>query len=492
MILKLTALFLTISALYGPQIVQAWIDPLDACHHACSAIANVVSNASTVYYPWDTSGHYAADIAHYSPPASQNSTCSVEPGSAEDVARILNILSEKRPPFAIKGGDHSQNFGFSSTTGVHIAMSRFSEIVYDEKGETVTIGAGLIWDELYAALDPLGRGVVGGRVSSIGVGGVILGGGYSWKTNQYGLAVDNVLAFELVKPDGEIVLVTDESDPDLFFVLKGGHNNYGIVTRFTLKTHPQDGVWGGHMIISEDNLVEFSDALADFAQNATDPKAAAIGSFFFDQGLATYDAPAPPGGVFDRFLGISSIESNFSTEGGMLSLLQSAGSSVSNHGGARGLYSTTPVAEYSPGFIAFARDEVKRLSTSLPPNELVNLGCSLEPFLPDYLSRAAEGSSAYPPSRKTALLPTALGISWKSTSADAQAHDLIRELGYAMSDYASKVDGQDLSEAYVYPNYALADEPLEAMYGASLAKMREVRERVDPTRLMALAGGFKV
>ena len=77
----------------------------------------------------------------------------------------------------MKGGGHASNPGFSSTTGVHIAMSRFSEVTYDAAAQTATIGAGLVWDDVYAALEPYNVNVVGGRVSGVGVAGFTLGGG---------------------------------------------------------------------------------------------------------------------------------------------------------------------------------------------------------------------------------------------------------------------------------------------------------------------------
>ncbi len=119
-------------------------------------------------------------------------------------------------------------------------MSRFSEVTYDAASQTVVVGAGLIWDDVYSALEPHNVNVVGGRVTGVGVAGFTLGGGtyapclridtvtslnhavigYSWLTNQRGLTIDTVVAFELVKPDGKIVDVTQNSNPDLFFALK--------------------------------------------------------------------------------------------------------------------------------------------------------------------------------------------------------------------------------------------------------------------------------
>jgi hypothetical protein len=77
----------------------------------------------------------------------------------------------------VKGGGHTTNPGFSSTVGVQVAMSRFSEVVYDSTTQTATIGAGLTWDNVYAALEPYGVNVVGGRVPGVGVAGFTLGGG---------------------------------------------------------------------------------------------------------------------------------------------------------------------------------------------------------------------------------------------------------------------------------------------------------------------------
>jgi len=82
-----------------------------------------------------------------------------------------------RTPFAVKGGGHATNPGFSSTTGVQIAMTRFNQVIVNKTASLVEVGAGLIWDDVYKALDGTGLNVVGGRVSGVGVAGFTLGGG---------------------------------------------------------------------------------------------------------------------------------------------------------------------------------------------------------------------------------------------------------------------------------------------------------------------------
>jgi FAD/FMN-containing dehydrogenase len=113
-------------------------------------------------------------------------------------------------------------------------MTRFNETKVDSTSGTVEVGAGLTWDQVYAVLEPTGVNVVGGRVPGIGVAGLTLGGGgclssseswlifflgYSYKTSQYGLAVDNVAGYELVLPNGTITNVTSNDD-DLWFGLR--------------------------------------------------------------------------------------------------------------------------------------------------------------------------------------------------------------------------------------------------------------------------------
>ena len=141
----------------------------------------------------------------------------------------------------VKGGGHATNPDFSSTSGVQISMARFNTVTYNKDAQNADVGAGMIWDDVYAALEPFGVTVVGGRVTGIGVAGFTLGGGessgdcvwtpdliltstdgsgYSWLTNQRGLTVDNTLSFEVVHPNGQVSNVTKVSNPELFFALR--------------------------------------------------------------------------------------------------------------------------------------------------------------------------------------------------------------------------------------------------------------------------------
>lgn len=159
----------------------------------------------------------------------------------------------------------------------------------------------------------------------MGVGGLLLGGGLSFLSAQYGLACDNVVEYEVVLANSTVVKANSRSNTDLFWALKGGGNQFGkssqayclnlclrdegIVTKFTLKTHPIGQVWGGTRTYDVTKLPAIINATQHFIQNNNDPKAAIIVTldlavdsllrlavvFFF------YDGPTPQGTVFDEF-----------------------------------------------------------------------------------------------------------------------------------------------------------------------------------------------
>lgn len=110
--------------------------------------------------------------------------------------------------------------------------------------------------------------VGGGRVGSLGVGGYILGGGISIYMGHHGFACDTVVAFEVVLADGTLITASADEHEDLFQVLKGGGNNFGIVTRFSMKTIPSGPVWGGISLKPKGVLPIASQALEDFVANA--------------------------------------------------------------------------------------------------------------------------------------------------------------------------------------------------------------------------------
>lgn len=128
----------------------------------------------------------------------------------------------------------------------------------------------LLRDQVYDELEKHGRVAAGGRVAGVGVGGYLLGGGFSFHTGRHGLGCDNVCAYELALADGSQITASPSEQEDLFRALKGGGNNFGIVTRFTIKTFPNSKIWGGMSFKPVEVLPEAAAALVDFTAHASE------------------------------------------------------------------------------------------------------------------------------------------------------------------------------------------------------------------------------
>ncbi|KAG9308231.1 FAD-binding domain-containing protein [Chiua virens] len=484
---EIVTLASAVSSLFGGDSQTLLSGSRPSFSETCQEIASSISSASNIYDP--NSAKYLEDILHWTSSSSQYAACSLEPGTAADIGAALRILGRTRTPFAVKGGGHATNPGFSSTEGVQIAMTRFDEVVYDSKTQTVTIGAGQTWDAVYAALEPYGVNVAGGRIAGVGVAGYTLGGGYSWHTNQYGLTIDSVLGYELVMPNGTVIDVTETSSPDLFFALKGGMNNYGIVTKFTFKTFSQTKVWGGIISYSEDVLDQFIAATANFAANNTDPKAGIIALYRSSRGQfgtalnIFYDAPTPPPGVFDEFLAIPWSTREVSTR----SFLSFVKSLLSPFHPARFVFNTVSVTSYPVDFIQSMINETHYWSKHLP-EDVSSFSYDVQPFLPSLFDHNTT-PTAYPPSRAQALYPFNFHFLWRAPSSDEAVYDATRRTARTLWARAN-MDLDD--QAVVYPNYGIFDTPVEHLYGEHVPRLRAIKKAVDPEDVMGLAGGFKI
>ncbi|KAM6532654.1 hypothetical protein FALCPG4_005706 [Fusarium falciforme] len=126
----------------------------------------------------------------------------------------------------------------------------------DLAARTVTYEGGCLFGDVDSALAAHGLATVGGLYNQTGVGGLVLGGGHGFLTARHGLAIDNLVSVEMVLADGSIVEVSETQKPDLFWAVRGAGAQFGIVTRFTSRAHPQGNVWGGALLFTLDKVPE--------------------------------------------------------------------------------------------------------------------------------------------------------------------------------------------------------------------------------------------
>ncbi|RYP48697.1 hypothetical protein DL768_005477 [Monosporascus sp. mg162] len=221
--------------------------------------------ATLITLPSDPQYEELSEV-NWSQTAWKEPSCIARPGCASDVQRLVRVLTANRVPFAIRSGGHSVNpFDANiDSPGVLIALDRLNQTTYDAGRGVAAIGPGARWGAVYAALDRYNVTVVGGRVLDVGVGGLMLGSGLSYLSDLYGMACDNVV----VLADGSVVEASAGEHPDLFWALKGGANNFGIVTQFRTTTFPINQVWGGVQVYT---LEQMPDVLRAYEKYHTAP-----------------------------------------------------------------------------------------------------------------------------------------------------------------------------------------------------------------------------
>jgi FAD/FMN-containing dehydrogenase len=143
------------------------------------------------------------------------------------------------------------------------------DVSVDAETRRVRVGAGARWADVDQATQPHGLALCGGTVSTVGVAGFTLGGGFGHLTRKHGLAIDNLLSAEVVTSTGEIVRASESENADLFWALRGGRGNFGIVTRFEFEAHPvRSEVQAGQIIYPFDDVETVLEAYRDFAFGA--------------------------------------------------------------------------------------------------------------------------------------------------------------------------------------------------------------------------------
>jgi len=158
--------------------------------------------------------------------------------SAADVAAAVRFGRERSLEIAVRGGGH--NFGGSGTVqdGLMISLAAMNEVRVQPAPRRARCGGGATWANVDNATQAHGLAVTGGFISHTGIGGLTLGGGFGWLTRMIGLSCDNLVSAEVVTADGQILTASAEKNPDLFWALRGGGGNFGVVTEFEFALHP--------------------------------------------------------------------------------------------------------------------------------------------------------------------------------------------------------------------------------------------------------------
>jgi FAD/FMN-containing dehydrogenase len=158
--------------------------------------------------------------------------------SGDDVARVIAFARANEAPLAVRGGGHNGGGLGVVDDGVVIDLAGIADVIVDPVSDTVRVGGGATWAQVDAATAEYGRATPSGIISTTGVGGLTLGGGIGHLTRRFGLSIDSLIGADVVLADGSKVHASEAEHPDLFWALRGGGGNFGVVTSFEFRTHP--------------------------------------------------------------------------------------------------------------------------------------------------------------------------------------------------------------------------------------------------------------
>lgn len=169
----------------------------------------------------------------------------VRAANEADVVAAVNYAREHGMDVAIRSGGHNVAGLGSIDGGLVIDMTRIDDIELDTRARTVRVGGGAHWGQVDAATHQAGMATPSGIISTTGVAGLTLGGGFGYLSRKYGLTIDNLLSARIVTANGELVTASDRENPDLFWAIRGGGGNFGVVTSFEFRMYPVETVYGG-------------------------------------------------------------------------------------------------------------------------------------------------------------------------------------------------------------------------------------------------------
>jgi FAD/FMN-containing dehydrogenase len=395
---------------------------------------------------------------------------------AGEVAATIAYARGRGLPLAVRGGGHNAAGLAVCDDGVVIDLSPMRQVVVDVEACTARVGGGATWGDVDAATQAHGLATTGGAISSTGVAGLTLGGGLGWLMRAHGLACDNLLAVEIVTADGRCLTASATEQPDLFWGVRGGGGNFGVVTSFTFQLHPVGPMVAGMLIHPLDRAVE----VLRFYREAS---AAAVDGLALFAGLLT-----PPGGPPVCAL-VACYHGPSERAAEALGAIRAFGPPVADTVGPMSYVDVQRMMDEAlpAGLPVYWRSEfIARLDDALLEELVARYAAAPSPLnillleqLGGAVGLVAPDATAFP--HRTAAYNLAMIARWPDPSGRDAHTQWTRDLHEAVRPYAA---------GGVYVNYLGVgegtDRVREAYGDANFRRLVALKDRYDPTNVFQL------
>ncbi|GAB1316328.1 hypothetical protein MFIFM68171_06538 [Madurella fahalii] len=470
---------------------------------ACSLLYNKYPDRTL--FGGSTGYTFETRTQYWSARAYQDPACVFVPQNAEQVSHAVKTLTRTRTRFAVRGGGHMPVVGANSigNDGVLLSMSGLDSLGLSKTRTVVSVGAGNRWRDVYSFLKPHSLAAVGGRVGGVGVGGLILGGGISFHSSQYGFAADNVVRLEAVLASGAVIEATADNDhADLFWALKGGGNSFAIVTRFDLRTVPSPRVWVGISQYSDVDSTAYLDAVYNFGRHgAADAKAAIIPTIltFPSTGRTAYaaarfyDSETPPAVAFENFTApvMAPVNDTYALQSLAAHVLAA---DILQPIGVRQEFRVLSIL-VDRDAVSYVHDTFIAATGSLAGIAGLTASITFQPVTASFLRRGLCYGGPRPQGVLAASAPylwIVQNLSWLSSQDDAAA---VAFIDHITAELEEGLVSKGVAGKYLYLNDAGSGQPVFQRYPPrNLKRLKAIRSRYDPRRVYTnlLTGGWKV
>jgi FAD/FMN-containing dehydrogenase len=387
-----------------------------------------------------------------------------------DVMATVKFANQRGLPVAIRGGGHNVAGSAMCDGGIVIDLARFKSVKVDANQRRAQAGGGVLWREYDWETQAFGLASPGGAISTTGIAGLTLGGGYGYLSRRYGMACDNLLSADVVTASGEFVTANSELHPDLFWALRGGGGNFGVVTSFEFQLHPVREALSGIIAFSFAMSNTVLQRYRELCSKASD-----------DLTMMAAILPAPDGG---KFVGV---------------LLCDIGTEQAGERAARSLRELGSVLVDTVARIPYCTMQ-QQLDASYPKGQRHYWKSAFVDNLTDSVIDLMIETAAMSPSPSNSIMLEVFGGAVARVAKDATAfghRDAMFNLSFlAISDDPTRDSEQKAwardswqkllphSTGGTYVNYLSADENVHSAYSdARFQRLAAIKAEYDPSNL---------
>lgn len=396
-----------------------------------------------------------------------------------DVIAAVNFAREQQLLVAVRGGGHNVTGNAVCDRGLVIDLSQMNSIHVDPTGRTARAEGGATWGDLDREAQVFGLATTGGVISSTGVGGLTLGGGVGWLVRKHGLACDNLLSADVVTADGRLVTASATENADLFWGLRGGGGNFGVVTSLEFRLHPVGPILGGMVLHHRDDAPAVLRFFREFTQHAPEELTTYCGMLTSPDGVPVVALIACYSGAIEEGEAVLRPLREFGSP--IADLIQPmpyrAMQSLLDAGfpaGLRNYWKGNFLRELPDAAIDELVAQAARMASPLSTVILEYYGGAA--------SRVGAGETAFP--HRQAMYDLVIIALWADPAEDAPNIHWARDTAAAMEPYAS-------GGVYVNLLGVEGEERVRAAYGANYDRLVALKDKYDPTNFFRLNQNIK-